>query len=224
LKKRLLLIRHGQSQANCEGRVQGWLDSPLSELGHLQSESLSRRLTAEYQVDRIFSSPLSRASETAVHLGCSLQTSITYNDDLKERGLGTLTGLTKSEIESQFPEVDWAWKNNLPRPPIHGIEMDEAFHNRVDRALAAVLTQTEVEMTVAVVSHGGTLNKILQLCLALPQSGPSTFSFKNTSLTVIEIYENFSRLILLNDTCHLNHLGALDAERTSTFSESHYPG
>jgi broad specificity phosphatase PhoE len=196
----------------------------LSEFGHLQAESLSRRLAQEYQIDHIFSSPLSRAAETAVHLGYSVGASIRYDDKLKERGLGVLTGLTKSEIEDQFPEVDWAWKNNLPRPPVQGIELDEAFQSRIEGALAAILAQTGVESTTAVVSHAGTLNKILQLCLALPHTGPSTFSFKNTSLTVIDIYETFTRLILLNDTCHLTQLETLDAERTTSYSETHYQG
>jgi broad specificity phosphatase PhoE len=166
----------------------------LSEFGHLQAESLSRRLAQEYQIDHIFSSPLSRAAETAVHLGYSVGASIRYDDKLKERGLGVLTGL------------------------------DEAFQSRVEGALAAILAQIGVESTTAVVSHAGTLNKILQLCLSLPDSGPSTFSFKNTSLTVIDIYETFTRLILLNDTCHLTQLETLDAERTTSYSETHYQG
>lgn len=220
MKKRLLLIRHGQSQANKEGRVQGWLDSPLSDLGHLHAQLVSRRIAAEFDVSYIFSSPLVRASQTASYFSIERNLPLTIVDELKEQDLGPLSGLTKAEIKSRFPHLDHAWIHNLPRPIMEGIESDIDFAARVQQAMDTILAAIEPGHTAAIFSHGGTLNQMLKNWLKITHGGRLTFTFSNASLTIVDVYSTFVRLILLNDT---HHLGDLYAQREEPHPQSHHP-
>jgi broad specificity phosphatase PhoE len=200
-----------------EGKVQGWLDSPLSELGHYHANRLADRLAAEFEISKIFTSPLTRAVETASYLAQNLGLSLIYNEFLKERNLGPLSGLTKQEIKIKFPEVEYAWSNNLPRPPLIGVESDEAFTRRVQAAINTILLDTEPKSTAAVISHGGTLNQMLKNWLKINDVGSLTFSFNNTSLTIVEVHETFVRLVSLND---ISHLGVFYAQRPPAYAQS----
>ena len=203
MKKRLLLIRHAQSVANKEGRVQGWLDSELSELGHRHAQLVSCRIADEFNVSQIFCSPLLRATQTASYLGELLEMPLTLNDDLKEQNLGPLTGLKKQEIQHRFPHLEEAWTNNLPRPAMDGIEGEETFSIRVQQAIQSILSHAPEHGSVAVFAHGGTLNQMLKNWLHITNSGRLTFTFNNASLTIVDIYPSHVRLVLLNDTHHL---------------------
>ncbi len=217
MKKRLLLIRHAQSQANREGKIQGWLDSPLSEAGHMQARQLSQRLACEFDIAKIFVSPLSRATETATYLGRALDIPLAFDANLKERNPGPLSGLTKQEVKRHFPEVERAWANNLPRPHLTGAETDAEFAARTQLAIDLLLAQTKNASTTAVVSHGGTLNQMLKNWLDIRQVGRLTFSFFNTSLTIVDVYPKFIRLVLLNDT---SHLGVTYAQGKPSYPQS----
>ncbi|HHJ05968.1 MAG TPA: histidine phosphatase family protein [Anaerolineae bacterium] len=220
LKKQLLLVRHAQSQANSEGRVQGWMDSPLSEHGHFQARRLANRLAAEFEADKIFASPLKRAAETAAYIQQATACPVHFNKHLKERNLGALTGLTKQEIRDRFPEMERAWANNLPRPPIEGMETDAEFALRVQLATEAVLRDTEPGTTAIVVSHGGALNQMLKNWLRLEKTGSSTFTFHNASLTIVDVRDTYVKLVLLNG---LAHLGVDNVKRPPNYLTRHHP-
>lgn len=220
MKKRLLLIRHGQSQANKEGRVQGWLDSPLSELGHLHAQLVSRRIAAEFDVAHIFCSPLLRATQTASYLSSENQVPITIIDALKEQNLGPLSGLTKSEIKTLYPHLEDAWVNNLPRPSMEGLESDKSFARRVQLATDQILAIVQPGDTAAVFAHGGTLNQMLKNWLKINHGGRLTFTFYNASLTIVDVYSSFARVVVLNDT---HHLGENYAQREKPLPQSHHP-
>lgn len=210
MKKRLLLIRHAQSQANKEGRVQGWLDSELSELGHRHARLISRRVASNFRVSQIFCSPLIRARQTASYLSELLELPLTLNDDLKEQNLGPLSGLTKTEIRQRYPHLEDAWNNNLPRPAMAGLESDDQFSIRVQRAINSILNSVSPNSTTAVFAHSGSLNQMLKNWLKITHGGQLTFSFNNTSLTIVDVYATYVRLVLLNDT---HHLGEAYAQR-----------
>lgn len=203
MKKRLLLIRHAQSVANKEGRVQGWLDSELSELGHRHARLVSCHIANKFKVSHIFCSPLMRATQTASYLGELLEMPLTLNDDLKEQNLGPLTGLRKQEIRHKFPDLEEAWTNNLPRPAMDGLESEDAFSARVQHAIQNILSVAPEHGSVAVFAHGGTLNQMLKNWLRITNSGRLTFTFSNASLTIVDVYSSHVRLVLLNDTHHL---------------------
>src|SRR3954449_1914254 len=97
----LLLVRHGQSEWNAVGRWQGQADPPLTELGREQARLAARSLGA---LDAIFASDLQRATETALIISNALGVGpVVIDPDLRERDAGEWSGLTRSEIEEQYP-------------------------------------------------------------------------------------------------------------------------
>lgn len=98
---RVLLVRHGQSEWNADGRWQGQADPPLTDLGRLQAHHAARNLGV---VDAIVASDLQRATETAVIISGELGVGpLVLEPDLRERDAGEWSGLTRAEIERDWP-------------------------------------------------------------------------------------------------------------------------
>ena len=107
---RILLARHGETPWNAEGRYQGQVDIPLSEVGLAQARALGERLR-EVRIDRAVASPLSRAARTAqLALGEARAAQLGFDDGLKEIGHGDWEGLLASEIAARDPERLRAWR------------------------------------------------------------------------------------------------------------------
>src|SRR5690242_8696605 len=92
----LLLVRHGETDWNAEGRLQGQTDRPLNEYGRRQARELAERLAGDGVV-AIYASDLSRAKETAEIVGGRLGLPVVVDPDLRERNWGTWEGLTPRE-------------------------------------------------------------------------------------------------------------------------------
>jgi probable phosphoglycerate mutase len=145
----LLLVRHGESEWNAQRRWQGWADPPLSDLGRRQAAVAARAVGA---VDAIVSSDLQRAAETAAIIANELGIGpVVVDVALRERAAGEWTGLTRDEIDEQFPDYLASGK----RPD--GYEDDESVLERVLPALVALEAAGE---TVLVVTHGGVIGAV----------------------------------------------------------------
>ena len=136
----LLLIRHGETAANAERRVQGHLDVPLSDRGLRESELLARRV-AEMTVAAIYSSPLQRARKTAVAIAGALSLEIEERDELMERDVGALSGLVWDEVMERYPEFIRARVEPNPTIDVPGYESDDAFNLRVRNVLEAIIAR-----------------------------------------------------------------------------------
>ena len=96
---KLVFVRHGESEANAEGRLQGHAEFKLSEEGRTQSQRLSERFQKkDFRPTHIYSSPQQRAAETARIVAASWPVPIVHWDELKEFDVGIFTGLTWDEI------------------------------------------------------------------------------------------------------------------------------
>lgn len=206
MSKTIYLVRHGQSQGNAEGRVQGWFDSPLNERGRQQAHLLANRLSTEAKFKVIFTSPLRRAAETAKIIAQHLNCPLSVDDDLREYNMGPITGLTFREIKERYPTRYRAFQCNQRLPHLPGEEGEEAFMERVRLGMDRTLAQIADGQAALVVSHAGTLNVCLRNWLGLTNNSRRPFSFHNASITVVEIYAAGKRLLRLNDTCHLAEL------------------
>jgi len=199
----LLLIRHGQSTWNAQGRIQGWADPPLDETGLDQARKLAQRLAADgHALAAVYSSPLLRAKQTAEQVGQAFGLPVQTDDRLRENNVGQLTGLTSSEVEQQFPEWVAARRASLEwTPPPEG----EGRDHFVSRAVAVMtdIVARHAGQTIAVVSHGGTLGVYLAHLLEMPIHRSLPFQFDNTSLSIVKVGEHRIRLLKLNDTAHL---------------------
>jgi broad specificity phosphatase PhoE len=201
---RLLFIRHGETLANVEGRLQGLLDSPLTERGRAQARALAARLRREGEaLSAIYASDLSRATVTAEIVGAELEAPIVLDARLREFDAGLLTGLLEPEIKRLHPETWHAFRHSPEWVPIPGGEGNEAFHARLAAALEEIEGKHGEGDTVAVVAHGGSLGMMLAHILEMDTRRPSPFRFANASLTVLDLTERGPRLCSLNDTSHL---------------------
>jgi alpha-ribazole phosphatase len=200
---KLILVRHGQSTWNAQGRIQGWADPPLDETGHEQVRRLALRLAAEeHDISALYSSPLLRARQTAEAIGLTLELTVQTDDRLKENDVGLLAGLTGDEVERQFPEWIAARRSSLDWVPPPGGEDRDAFVERAVAVMRDIVTYHR-DQTVAVVSHGGTLGVYLAHLLEMPLHRSLPFQFDNTSLSIVKVSERRVRLFKLNDTAHL---------------------
>ena len=185
---KLLLIRHGESVGNAEGRMQGQFDSPLTDRGRDQARALLARLQGEgWKPSVIYSSDLCRAAETACILAAGLDAPVTLDARLREYDIGVLSGVIWREVEVLHPEL---WRRLHQRDESAAIPGEEglaAFHGRLSSMAADILAAHQQDEIVAVVSHGGSLGMILAHLLQIAPRRPSPFRFDNTSLSVVEI-------------------------------------
>jgi broad specificity phosphatase PhoE len=153
--RKLLIVRHGQSTWNADGRWQGRADPPLSELGERQAEDVIKVLHARASgrpAARIWSSPLMRAHQTADIIGRGLGLDIDFDPRLQEVHAGEWTGLTRDEIEAGWP----GYLSDHRRPP--GFEAHEDLLARALEVLDEIVA--EATETVLVVTHGGVIRVV----------------------------------------------------------------
>jgi uncharacterized phosphatase len=145
----LVLVRHGETEWNRIGRVQGLSDIPLNDTGREQARHAGRRLAAE-RWDAVAASPLRRAAETARIIAAELGLpEPELVDELVERNYGEGEGLTGQEIDARFGGV------------VQARESREQVVERVRPALLA-LAERHPEGRVLVVSHGGVIGSLVR--------------------------------------------------------------
>ncbi len=157
---RVLLLRHGQSTWNAEGRWQGWSDPPLSELGRAQAAQAAGHLE-DSGLTSVTSSDLDRARTTATIVADALGLpQVGVDGNLREYNVGEWEGLTRPEIELRWPDHLDAWrKGRLAGTP--GGETRMAFLARVEAGLIRV-TASGGDGSL-VITHGGVIRALEQL-------------------------------------------------------------
>jgi broad specificity phosphatase PhoE len=201
METRLLLIRHGETEWNRDGRIQGHLDVVLSEQGRGQAGKLARRLAPE-PLTAVYASTLARASETAAILAQPHGLTVSTRADLREGCFGAWQGLTMAEVRQRF-EANYA---AVRQDPIHGRPEDgETCFEMAGRAYRVVeeVAAAHPGGTVAVVTHGGTLKTIISQVLGLDLRYRWRFTVDNCSLTIVAWREGGPVLLTLNDSAHL---------------------
>ena len=150
---RLLLVRHGQSEWNADGRWQGQADPPLSDLGRRQALAAGAAIGA---VDAVVASPLERAFLTASAISESVGVGpVLVDADLMERHAGDWQGLNRAQIDEQYPGYLDDQGDHRRRPP--GWEHDDVLLQRVLRAIDRIATDLAGADDVVVVTHGGVI-------------------------------------------------------------------
>lgn len=155
---RLLLLRHGQSTWNAEGRWQGWADPPLTELGESQALSAVPALAA-HRFGVIVTSDLRRAQRTSDILAEALRIATIRTDPgLRERSMGDWTGLTTLEIEERWPDATKGRNIGVQALPPGGEEPGR-FPERVRSALLRLAADFP-DQTVLGVAHGAVIQML----------------------------------------------------------------
>ena len=201
----VILIRHGQSQGNAEGRFGGHTDTPLSPRGRKQSEATARAIASE-KFDAIYSSDLPRAIETASPLARLTSVTLEPTEALRERSVGVMEGLTFEEAAEQHPEQ---YQALLRRDFEHVLLGGESYRQMLDRASRKLDETIEQHKggRIAIFTHTGTICiLILHLMGALdaPELKPVWIATSNCGITRMELRDDgFIRVIVINDTRHL---------------------
>ena len=196
---RLLLVRHGQTDGNLEGRYQGRTDIELNPVGRDQAGKLAQRLSSQ-KIDRIYSSSLKRAMQTAEAVAAVHNMPVIPRDELRELDVGDFEGKRVEEIQREYGPLDQMWREGDWRAP--GGESLGEFRARVAQFVAEIRQGPE-DQTVLAVAHGGTLRNLVCECLGIGPQDWWRIDFDSTSISLLELYPNRTILVLLNDTCHL---------------------
>lgn len=155
---RILLLRHGQSIANVEKFFGGQTDIPLTDLGRTQAELAAEAFKYE-QVDRIFSSPLIRAYETALPHGKLRGIEIKKLDSFIEWGAGKWEGMHFDDIKESFPEEYYYWKNDICHLRMPDGEYAYDVRERMGNAIESLAREFPGE-TILVACHGGVIKTV----------------------------------------------------------------
>ena len=206
----LYLVRHGQSLFNAERRIQGQFDVGLSPFGLRQAAALAVAFRTR-AIDAIYSSPLSRAMQTALPIAAELGLPLQTDDRLKEIHAGIFQGLLWTEIERQEPEFAARWTLQDPDFVIPGGESRRALAERGRAAFEAI--RAKGDRRAAVVAHGGVLAGALKSLLRIPVE-TSPFSFYNASISAVSWDDRRVRLLTFNQLDHLAAAGVADADNT----------
>lgn len=187
--RHLVLLRHGQTQSNADNRMQGQIDTELTELGRAQAVNAARVLSTRQPLV-IYSSDLRRAHDTAQALSehCNHQ-EVHVDDRLRETHLGEWQGKTHREVDAESPGMRQAWRDDARLAP-HGGESRIDVADR-SRPLVAEIFDDEpqwgaddCERPVVLVTHGGLIAALSASLLDLPvDSWPVLGGMGNASWT-----------------------------------------
>jgi broad specificity phosphatase PhoE len=205
--KHILLIRHGLTDDNVAGIIQGHQQTSLNETGFQQARSLARRLGASgLELDALVSSDLLRAMQTAEAIAGVCGVPIIADVRWRERCFGPWEGKTADQVDI------WRMAAGELDPP--GAEPSVGFRDRVRCALVATAAGCPANGRLAIVTHGGPCRMVLRLLAGgeLPMvsaaSRPAIETIANCSIMHLEAHAGAEglawRLVRINDTDHLD--------------------
>lgn len=201
----IILIRHGETLGNREGFFRGQKDFPLNENGMLQAQALAEEL-GTWKIDAIYSSPLSRAAQTASPLAQAKGLAVIDEPAFTDIHLGNWEGRSKREVELEEPELWKMWISQPERLKREGAETLAEVQERSYGGLQRIVQdQGERTRTIAVVSHRAVLKALIARCLGLPEPYFWKIHLDTAAYSIFEhTKERGYMLTLLNQTCHLS--------------------
>jgi probable phosphoglycerate mutase len=206
----LYCVRHGESAYNVEGRLQGQSDAPrLSPLGQKHAAALVSTL-AKLEIDAIYSSPLTRAMETAQPLAEVLRLPIHSDDRLKEINIGIFQGTLAAQLADNFPEEAARWRSQDADFRIPGGESRRDLMLRAEAAFQDI--HSAGHRQVVVIAHGGVLAAAFKALIGVPAER-NPFMLYNGSISTLE-WTTQLKLMTLNQIDHLQAAGCALATRT----------
>ncbi|ODU00707.1 MAG: histidine phosphatase [Pseudonocardia sp. SCN 72-86] len=169
--RRVVLLRHGQTDHNVEGRMQGHIDSTLTAAGLEQAREAAPQL-ARFRPTRLISSDLSRAARTADEVAAVTGLTVEHDRRLRETDLGDWGGQSIVEIEQTTPGAIDAWRSDPSWRPPAGETRVEVVARSVPlvEELDAEYAESDADVTVLLVAHSGVIAGMVSGLLDLPQT------------------------------------------------------
>ena len=195
----VLVVRHGEFEADLLDVHEGRADFELTERGHRQAEAMAEYVSKNYKLSRIYASTLKRAAQTAQHLSKRAGIETTFDPDLMEFNNGLLAGLSREEASIRYPEV-----KDLPiDQAVYGQESKVEFRSRGVKALDRVLSENGSEDIVAIVTHGGMVNQLYGALFHTPIGDNSFFRTSDTGIHIWEITARGNYVLKANMDNHI---------------------
>lgn len=194
----ILLVRHGQSEGNRDGRLQGRTDMPLTDLGREQARRLGDWLARrKVACDATYCSPLARAKETAdiVTGGARLPTPVVM-DSTAEIHAGSLENMTRDEIVAAHPEFRDRRLSSLGDFSAYGGESYDDVMARVDQTIETLFARhRESAHKVLIVAHGGFNFHFTKTLLCDPVPRLCMLRWGNCTVTLLRMRERRGQYI-----------------------------
>ena len=200
----LIVIRHGQSEADLLNVYEGRADYHLTPLGKKQADAMGEWVANRYHIDKIFASPMTRTKETAASLSQRVGVKVTYDEDLMEWQNGLLAGRPKDEARILYPKL----ANRYPHTLVYQQESDIAFRMRAETVLSKIIHEYPQEYVVAIVTHNGMITQLFRSFLKLPIDSPEVYlpRSKDTAIHVWQVKGRNRGIIHVNLQDHLQGL------------------
>lgn len=206
---KIIVIRHGQTEWNIGQVFRGRADIPLNETGKKQAESLARAL-GFYKMAAIYSSPLSRAKETAEAVAKKQGLEVKISKLLLDINYGEWQGLTHEEVRKKWPKIYRAWHEAPEKVKFPEGESLSEVKKRVVQFLKKVVLKHQNE-TIAAVSHRVAIKVLLRAALGIDNSHFWQLRQNTASFSVLEYENKVFSLTCLNETCYLKGIaGGMD--------------
>ena len=193
---RIILVRHGEPVAATKGMVYGKLDVGLSENGKAQIADTVEWLE-KFKLSRIYSSPRTRATESARLAAERLELNVEVENRFAEMDFGDFEGSTYDHVKTHFPDVYECW---MTRPTEVEFPNGESFPRMRQRVWAAVeeLRIRHANQTTAIFSHGGVNRIVLTEVLNLPAENLFRLEQNYGCANVIDFYDDYPVVRIIN--------------------------
>ncbi len=200
---RLMLVRHGETKWNKEGRFQGQSQIGLNEKGLEQAQQVAGALPS-WRPTALYSSPLPRTFMTASMISEGISVPVASKEGLKEINLGLLEGITGTAMRTQYGGIYSSWRED---PSDVVFPEGESIRQLQARAWHAVeeMEAAHVDDTIVAVSHNFAIRAILCACLGLPLSMFHRLRVDLASISIVHLNAGSHQVLAINDRCHLNH-------------------
>lgn len=199
---KIYITRHGETQWNVQGLMQGQKDSELTEKGIDNAKRLGERLK-DINFDVIYSSPLKRAVDTANYIKGEKDTKVVLVESLREMSFGVWEGMEHSKVKELYPEqhIDFWQRPHLYKPIENGESFEEVLM-RVKKVWEDIIKAGGDN--VLIVTHAVVLKTLYLIIKKLEIKDLWNPPFmKDTCLTIVEVIDNKIKLILEGDISHL---------------------
>lgn len=204
----LIVVRHGETVWNREGRQQGWLDTDLTELGVAQTQAVAEGL-AEAGIAAVYSSDLGRAVKSAQIIAEKLGLAVVTEERLRERNLGIVQGMTLAEFAEEKPD-EYARFSSCDADYV--VPEGESRRQISERVVASVndIAGRHEGKRVLLVAHGGVLNSMFRYAVGLEPAGERGFLLYNSSINMFVVRNGKWQLARWGDTHHLRGMETRD--------------
>ena len=205
----LVLIRHGETEWNRQGRYQGHADSPLTDRGRAQARALAGALAGE-SFGAFYSSDLGRAVKTASIIADRVGRRFLTDRRLREQHYGLMQGHGERRARELDPGFFESLENGNAEYAPRGGESRRQRHERAIGVLEEIAARHPGE-TILVVTHGGIVDSLFRETLGIPPESPRRYSLYNAALNRFARSGDLWSLLLWGDVSHLSSAGTTDA-------------